>query len=233
MATNDGQGGKHASRILVRKDGPYLVQGGVPLVRKVQIVSEYGEPLAWKKEGEIATGETYALCRCGHSRHRPFCDDSHSRAGFDGTETADTQATADRRMTLPGGRGIVVRSDPALCNNSGYCANEVTNIQDMVFRTSNTQVRAQVIAMIEHCPSGSLTYTLAKGAPDIEVDLPTQIATTVDITSDGPVEGALWVTGSVPVERADGKPFEARPRVTLCTCGRSRNKPLCDGTHRE
>jgi CDGSH-type Zn-finger protein len=40
------------------------------------------------------------------------------------------------------------------------------------------------------------------------------------------------VTGCVPVERADGEPFEPRNRVTLCNCGKSGNKPLCDGTHR-
>jgi CDGSH-type Zn-finger protein len=34
------------------------------------------------------------------------------------------------------------------------------------------------------------------------------------------------------VERADGVPLETRNRVTLCRCGQSANKPLCDGTHR-
>lgn len=33
--------------------------------------------------------------------------------------------------------------------------------------------------------------------------------------------------------RSDGRPQEARNRVTLCRCGHSGNKPLCDGTHRE
>ena len=37
--------------ILVTKDGPYFVLGNIPLVCKIQIVSDYGEPLAWKKEG--------------------------------------------------------------------------------------------------------------------------------------------------------------------------------------
>ena len=46
------------------------------------------------------------------------------------------------------------------------------------------------------------------------------------------IAGALWVTGGVPITRADGQPFETRNRVTLCRCGQSSNKPLCDGTHR-
>jgi CDGSH-type Zn-finger protein len=46
-------------------------------------------------------------------------------------------------------------------------------------------------------------------------------------------DGALWVSGSIPIERSDGQPFEARNRVMLCRCGNSKNKPLCDGTHKE
>jgi CDGSH-type Zn-finger protein len=39
------------------------------------------------------------------------------------------------------------------------------------------------------------------------------------------------VKGGVAVESADGEAYEARNRVTLCRCGRSNNKPFCDGTH--
>jgi len=55
---------------------------------------------------------------------------------------------------------------------------------------------------------------------------------TTEITSDGPIAGPLWVTGGIPVLRSDGQPFEIRNRVTLCNCGHSGSKPLCDGTHR-
>jgi hypothetical protein len=41
----------------------------------------------------------------------------------------------------------------------------------------------------------------------------------------------IWLKGGVPVESADGTEYETRFRVTLCTCGRSHNKPFCDGTH--
>jgi hypothetical protein len=102
----------------------------------------------------------------------------------------------------------------------------------MVPQTADTQVRAQIMAMIERCPSGSYTYSVQDGGPDIEPDLPQQIAVTTEITSDSPIAGPLWVTGNIPVERADGQPFETRNRVTLCCCGLSKTKPLCDGTHR-
>lgn len=221
-----------ARRIVVEKNGPYIVQGHVPLVRKTQIVSEYGEPLTWQKGETLKADETYRLCRCGQSSNKPFCDDTHLRCGFDGTETAEINTTVERRVIYKGGTGIVVRRDYALCMEAGFCGNRLTNVQKMVKNTGDTQVRAQVIAMIERCPSGSYTYSLDAGAADVEPDLPQQVALTTEITSAGPIAGPLWVTGNILVERSDGQPFETRNRVTLCNCGRSKMKPLCDGSHR-
>jgi CDGSH-type Zn-finger protein len=39
------------------------------------------------------------------------------------------------------------------------------------------------------------------------------------------------VTGGVRIRRSDGTDMEVRNRVTLCRCGASKNKPLCDGSH--
>ena len=80
-----------------------------------------------------------------------------------------------------------------------------------------------LMAMIERCPSGALTYEVEDRL--VEPALPVEIG----VVPDGP----LWVTGGIEVERADGEPFEARNRVTLCRCGASANKPLCDGSHTE
>jgi CDGSH-type Zn-finger protein len=35
----------------------------------------------------------------------------------------------------------------------------------------------------------------------------------------------------VPVAASDGTALETRNRMTLCRCGNSANKPLCDGSH--
>lgn len=220
-------------KIVVQENGPYQVYGGIPLVRKRQVVSEYGEPLTWEKEGEIEIpGDYYELCRCGQSSNRPFCDLTHEQKPFDGKENAVTLPSARRRMVVEGGQQLVVRRDVALCIESGYCGFRFTNVDEMTPHTDDTQVRAQVMAMIERCPSGSYTYSLTDDGPDIEPDLPVQIAVTTEITSDGPIPGPLWVTGNIPIVRADGKPFETRNRVTLCNCGHSKGKPLCDATHR-
>ena len=219
-------------QIEVDPDGPYIVSGNIPLVNKTQIVSEYGEPLTWKKDDQIKTNKSYLLCRCGQSANFPFCDGTHFDIDFDGTETALTNLTAERRETYPGSQNIAIRIDLDLCTESGFCANQKTSIYEMATQAADTQVRAMAIAMIEHCPSGALTYALQEGEPDLEVDLPRQIAVTTEITSQGPIRGPLWVTGNIPIIRSDGKPFEVRNRVTLCNCGKSRAKPLCDGSHR-
>ncbi len=232
MATSDERGANKDKKIVVQKDGPYTVHGGVPLVRKSQVVSEHGEPLTWKTGEAIEAKETYILCRCGQSGEKPFCDGTHDDIDFDGMESADTSVTAERRVTFAGGTNIVVRYDDYLCMEAGFCANRVTDIGHMVPHTDDTQVRAQVMAMAERCPSGAYTYAIEQGEADIEPDLPRQIAVTTEITSDGPVAGPLWVTGYIPIERADGQPLETRNRVTLCRCGHSSEKPLCDGTHR-
>jgi CDGSH-type Zn-finger protein len=56
--------------IKARANGPYKIEG------PVRIVDAEG------REFVIPEGETIALCRCGHSGTKPFCDKSHRRVGF-------------------------------------------------------------------------------------------------------------------------------------------------------
>jgi CDGSH-type Zn-finger protein len=220
-------------KIEVCNNGPFIVTGGIPLVRKTQLVSEYGEPLSWKKDGEVATpAEGYLLCRCGESADKPFCDGSHTMVHFDGTETAPLNPSRDRRETYPGSRNIQIRMDPSLCTSAGFCANRNTSLAQMAAHTDDIQVRSLAIAMIEHCPAGALTYAMEEGGEDIEVDLPQQIAVTTEITSNGTVQGPYWVTGYIQIFLSNGTLMEVRNRVMLCGCGRSQIKPLCDGSHR-
>jgi CDGSH-type Zn-finger protein len=209
-------------RIEAQGSGPYLVSGDVPLRRKRAVVSEHGEPLTWQTTEVVEASETYALCRCGGSSNKPFCDGTHNRNGFDGTESAPTDIYQERAKRYEG-TGIAVADDRGICEHAGFCGNRASNVWKMTRQTDDTVVRAQVIAMIERCPSGALTYEI--NGEVIEPDLPAEVA----VIEDGP----LWVTGGVTVERSDGQPFESRPRMTLCRCGGSKNKPLCDGTHKE
>ncbi|MEL7644697.1 MAG: CDGSH iron-sulfur domain-containing protein [Anaerolineaceae bacterium] len=219
--------------ISIARNGPYIVEGPVPLVRKTQIVSEYGEPLSWQLLSRYEVSkERYRLCSCGNSKQMPFCDNTHLEKPFDGKETASTDGSTDDSIVLPGGKQIIVHLYPDLCMSSGFCNLRNTGIVRLTAESEDTLKRSLAMAMIERCPSGALTYQLDPDEPDVEPDLPQEIAETFEITSQGPIRGPLWVTGYLRINRSDGVPFAARNRVTLCCCGNSHNKPLCDGTHR-
>lgn len=202
-------------------NGPLLVSGATPLYRRRAVHSEHGEPLAWETTERLETKERYALCRCGQSERKPFCDGTHARVGFAADESAT--GTYVERSRVLGGTAITVRDDRSICVHAGFCGTRVTNVWKQVPLTEESTVRAQVIAMVENCPSGALTYRFE--GDDVEPFLATAIA----VTDDGP----LWVTGGIPVTTADGVVLETRNRVTLCRCGASANKPMCDGSHKE
>ncbi|SNS74934.1 Zn-finger domain of CDGSH type-containing protein [Streptosporangium subroseum] len=216
-------------RIVVLHDGPYVVYGGIPLRRKRKIVSAENDALTWKTDEPLATEDTYALCRCGRSSSKPFCDGTHAVVGFDGTETASERPYRELQH-VHDGVGISAQRVGELCIHAAFCVGRARPIAAMLADTGDSDVRSDVMGRIDHCPSGSYSYALQRDGEVIEPDLPQAISVLGE--EDG-LASALWVTGGVPVLRADGRPLETRNRMTLCRCGHSGNKPLCDGTHRE
>lgn len=206
-------------------DGPYVVSGDVTLVRRREVLSERGEPMTWETTARLdGEGGDLYLCRCGGSSNKPFCDDTHLANGFDGAQTATTAPYAERATVMAEG-GVVVRDDRGLCVHAGFCTNKVTNVWRVAKGAGATDpvARASMIAMIEHCPSGALTFRLTEDGHDLEPEFAAQIG----VMDDGP----LLVTGRIPITRSDGTTDEVRNRVALCRCGQSANKPFCDGTH--
>ncbi|HXB81731.1 MAG: CDGSH iron-sulfur domain-containing protein [Candidatus Cybelea sp.] len=61
--------------IKVRESGPYLIRG------KVTLTDVDGNPYT-------VEGANVALCRCGGSQNKPFCDGTHRENGFAATERA-------------------------------------------------------------------------------------------------------------------------------------------------
>jgi CDGSH-type Zn-finger protein len=207
--------------IRVAPNGPLVVEGPVAMYRRRMIESEHGEPLTWETTEQLPTSGRTVLCRCGDSGRKPFCDGTHGKNGFR-AEDHPASAYDDRAREL-GGSGITVRDDRSICVHAGFCGTRVTNVWKEVANTAESTVRLAVINMVEKCPSGALTYRL-EGETDVEPLLPQAIA----VTDDGP----LWVTGGVTITTGDGQTLEVRNRVTMCRCGGSANKPLCDGAHK-
>lgn len=66
--------------VVVRENGPYKVTGPLTLVD------------AEGRAFELPAGRAVALCRCGYSQNKPFCDASHRRIGFVAEDTAPRAA---------------------------------------------------------------------------------------------------------------------------------------------
>lgn len=64
------------TNISTYEDGPFLVTGG-----RFRLVDAHGDEFSVEKA-------TIALCRCGASTKKPFCDGTHSRVGFRAAEKA-------------------------------------------------------------------------------------------------------------------------------------------------
>jgi CDGSH-type Zn-finger protein len=201
-----------------------MVSGGLPVVRKRAVHSEHGEPMTWQTSEPLTEKNTYALCRCGESDNKPFCDGAHRAAEFEGVDTADGSTYAERATSL-GGTGLTVTDDRSICVHAGFCGTKATNVWKQVADTDDTTVRIAVINEVEKCPSGALTYRFDGDEEDTEPDMPAQVG----IIDDGPI----WVSGGAAVTTAAGVELESRNRMTLCRCGASANKPLCDGSHKE
>jgi CDGSH-type Zn-finger protein len=213
----------HDYRIRISEDGPYEVAGSPPLVRTAQVETEFGEPIGWEEPTPVEAPGEFDLCRCGMSSRKPFCDASHETSGFDGMEVADRRPRAERARSLTGD-GVVMTDDVSLCTHAGHCADRFTDVWEMIRTTSDPAVRARLEHMVELCPSGRISHAPTGDADPVEPEFEQSIA----VIRDGPI----WVRGGIPVESSDGTTYEVRNRVTLCRCGRSSNKPFCDGTHK-
>jgi CDGSH iron-sulfur domain-containing protein 3 len=68
--------------IRCRENGPFVIQGAITIVDRL------GNPFP------LTPGkDTIALCRCGQSKNKPFCDGTHKTSGFQGAELAPAPVT--------------------------------------------------------------------------------------------------------------------------------------------
>lgn len=214
--------------ITIRENGPYLVTGGVALLKRTPAYSVHGEPLEWdevgdKKDKPTEVGERYELCRCGKSTNKPFCDDAHKVYGFEGSLSADRGPTSARWREIAGGN-IQVTDDTSLCSGTGFCGTRFANIWTMIRRADDPEVQERIMRMVRNCPSGRLVL-YNEGGQELEPEFMPSIA---EIPN-----GPLWVRGGIQIQSPDGFVYEVRNRVTLCRCGESKNMPFCDSTHEE
>jgi CDGSH-type Zn-finger protein len=163
-----------------------------------------------------------ALCRCGGSRNKPFCDGTHSLIGFKDERSAN--ATPNRRESYAG-RRITIHDNRGICSHAGFCTDRLKSVFRMRVEPwidANGAGIEEIIETIKKCPSGALSYSIGKVEHRDQERAPA-----VTVMNDGPyaITGGIELLGVTLGEGA------SKEHYTLCRCGGSKNKPFCDGTH--
>ena len=222
-------------KIIVSKNGPYIVSGKIPLKKEEIVCDNQGLPLKWEaekdKEGKdkkYPEQENYALCRCGHSCGKPFCDGTHVKVKFDGQETAKKSYSHDFGKLE--GPELDLCDCYDLCSSARFCK-RAGSVWELTKKSDDPEAKKTAIQEACNCPSGRLVMFDKKTKKAIEPKFNPSISVTEEPYRE--ISGPLWVKGGIEIESVNGEKYEKRNRVTLCRCGKSKNKPFCDGTHVE
>jgi CDGSH-type Zn-finger protein len=206
-------------RIVVAKDGPYLVSNAAA------VRTHLGEPLRVPPQ--------LALCRCGESGDKPFCDGSHARTSFF-SGAKDPKRVRDHRDTYPGAQ-VTIFDNRGICQHSGFCTDRLPT----VFRTDAEPFVApsggrmdEIVGAVRDCPSGALSLAFDGTEARDLAEWHGGRQPTVEVSLDGPYR----VTGGIPLADASGTEIRrasgsSREHYALCRCGHSQNKPFCSGMH--
>jgi CDGSH-type Zn-finger protein len=213
-------------KIKITKNGPYVVSGKISLSDYNIVVNDKGESVAWEKGKDYGVGESYILCRCGRSKHMPFCDGTHAKINFDGTETARQGKYLTMAEKIEGPEfDLLDQKD--LCAEARFCAAGKTTWH-LVYENDSSPEKETFLQQCADCPSGRYT-AMTKDGKLVEPNLEPSLGIVHDPTCL--FGGPIWVRGGIPIESAEGTEYEIRNRVTLCRCGLSKNKPFCDVKH--
>ena len=197
-----------SATIQCRPNGPYLVK------EVAELRDARGEPIAHEA--------VFALCRCGGSASKPFCDSTHKTNGFSGARIADGSKDKVRDHAAP---GITIHDNRSICAHAGYCtdgAPAVFKYGEKPWIDPAGAPSAAIVETIRRCPSGALSYTVDGAAGPVNGG-----PATITVTADGPYA----VSGDCELVDAHWAQGAPEDRYTLCRCGASKNKPFCDGSH--
>ena len=195
--------------IVAKKNGPYLLTN-------CQMMKGLLDGKVYETEG------TVALCRCGGSSNKPFCDGTHSKIGFADEKAEDR--VPDKREDYAGDE-VTIHDNRGICAHAARCTDGLKS----VFRLGTEPWldphgadKEAIIAQINQCPSGALSYSVdGVEHRDREGDPMILVAP----------NGPYAIFGGADLQDVEWGEGASREHFDLCRCGQSQNKPFCSGAH--
>lgn len=206
MTENQG----YKPRVVFTRWNPYLAIGAPPCTNS--------------KGEEIQLDTVTALCRCGASNAKPYCDGSHSKVGFSGEKAPDRK---EDKVVEYKGQHITILDNSGVCASDSACTDNCPEVfksgQKPWIHPDGADVK-KIVETIEQCPSGALSYRIGtQRVQNLDRD------PAIKIAKDGPLE----FVGFIELIDDLGSRPESEEHYTLCRCGESKNKPFCDGRHKK
>jgi CDGSH-type Zn-finger protein len=172
-------------RIQSAPDGPYLVTN-VPRMTD------------WLGVALTPTPQV-ALCRCGASMLKPWCDGSHVQIGWN---DAKSDSRVPDQLDRYHGIGVTIADNRGTCAHSGFCTDRLPTVfraeQEPFVAPAGGRVDEIVRASLD-CPSGALSVTTNSTDPVGHSDSLREPA--IEVSQDGPYR----VTGGVGLLDRDGR----------------------------
>ncbi len=174
------------------------------------------------QKGAVEVKETMALCRCGGSANKPFCDGTHAKNGF---SSAKLDGRVEDKRDNYAGQKITIHDNRGICAHAGRCTDglaAVFHLKEEPWIYPDSASAEEIIDTIKKCPSGALSYSVDGVEYQVKDGKPS-----IFIAPNGP----YVVSGGPALENTERGEQTSTEHFTMCRCGGSKNKPFCDGTH--
>jgi CDGSH-type Zn-finger protein len=222
---------KEKPKILPLPNGPYYLLNDMKPKIVENLQNSKGEPLS--------TVSGVALCRCGASKNKPFCDGTHGTIGFSSeNKVAENGGSVERKVIKDKrkdyvGKKITVHDNRRICSHAAECVNNLPSVFKLNARPwiePDAAPFEEIINTIRKCPSGALSYSI----DGIEHRDQNERSPMVIVSKDGPylITGSIELIGGDANNNIQFGDGASKEHYTLCRCGASNNKPFCDGMHK-